>query len=77
MAILWRQTNVGRFLFASTALNSVDTGVRSACREACIDDTISALEHGYETEVKGQGQNFSGGQLQRVRNPAPTGGAAG
>lgn len=40
--------------------------VRSAAREAQIDDFILSLPEGYETKVGSYGTRFSGGQKQRI-----------
>ena len=48
------------------APSATDAQVRQACRAACIDEDIEALENGYETLVGERGQSLSGGQRQRL-----------
>ncbi|WP_425321575.1 ATP-binding cassette domain-containing protein [Actinomyces johnsonii] len=43
-----------------------DAQVVRACRAACIDEDIEALEDGYDTLVGERGQSLSGGQRQRL-----------
>ena len=40
--------------------------MRRVCRIACADEFIDRLPDGYETVVEQGGQNFSGGQKQRL-----------
>ena len=48
------------------APSASDAQVRRACRAACIDEDIEALENGYDTLVGERGQSLSGGQRQRL-----------
>ena len=48
------------------APSASDAQVRRACRAACIDEDIEALENGYDTLVGEHGQSLSGGQRQRL-----------
>ncbi|VEI15803.1 amino acid ABC transporter ATP-binding/permease protein [Actinomyces viscosus] len=48
------------------APSASDAQVRRACRAACIDEDIEALEDGYHTLVGERGQSLSGGQRQRL-----------
>lgn len=48
------------------APSASDAQVRRACRAACIDEDIEALEEGYHTLVGERGQSLSGGQRQRL-----------
>jgi len=48
------------------APSATDAQVRRACRAACIDEDIEALEDGYDTLVGERGQSLSGGQRQRL-----------
>ncbi|WP_167147708.1 ABC transporter ATP-binding protein [Actinomyces sp. ZJ308] len=48
------------------APSASDAQVRRACRAACIDEDIEALEDGYDTLVGERGQSLSGGQRQRL-----------
>ena len=48
------------------APSATDAQVRRACRAACIDEDIEALEDGYNTLVGERGQSLSGGQRQRL-----------
>ena len=48
------------------APSATDAQVRRACRAACIDEDIEALENGYDTLVGERGQSLSGGQRQRL-----------
>ncbi len=48
------------------APSASDAQVRRACRAACIDEDIEALEDGYNTLVSERGQSLSGGQRQRL-----------
>ena len=48
------------------APSASDAQVRRACRAACIDEDIEALEDGYDTLVSERGQSLSGGQRQRL-----------
>ena len=43
-----------------------DAEVIRACRDACIHDDIAAREGGYNARIRPGGNNFSGGQLQRL-----------
>ena len=49
-----------------TAPSASDAQVVRACRAACIDEDIEALEDGYDTLVGERGQSLSGGQRQRL-----------
>ena len=65
------QNNV---LFSGTILSNLRWGdpgatvedCRRACRIACADEFIDRLPDGYESVVEQGGQNFSGGQKQRL-----------
>ena len=65
------QNNV---LFSGTVLTNLRWGnpgatiddCRRACRIACADEFIDRLPDGYESRVEQGGQNFSGGQRQRL-----------
>ena len=46
--------------------NATDAEVEHAAREAMAHDFILATEHGYDTELGGQGTQLSGGQRQRL-----------
>jgi len=48
------------------APSASDAQVLRACRAACIDEDIEALEDGYDTLVGERGQSLSGGQRQRL-----------
>ena len=48
------------------APSASDAQVVRACRAACIDEDIEALEDGYDTLVGERGQSLSGGQRQRL-----------
>ena len=48
------------------APSASDTQILRACRAACIDEDIEALEDGYDTLVGERGQSLSGGQRQRL-----------
>ena len=48
------------------APSASDAQVLRACRAACIDEDIEALEDGYDTLVVERGQSLSGGQRQRL-----------
>lgn len=45
---------------------SNDEDIEAACKLANIHDTISALPQGYETPCGSNGNQFSGGQMQRL-----------
>jgi ABC-type multidrug transport system fused ATPase/permease subunit len=61
-------------LFEGTVRENIEIGKPGATMEEIIDaakkgyvhDTIMSLPDGYETEVREQGKNFSGGQRQRL-----------
>ena len=61
-------------LFEGTIRENIEIGKPGASMEEIIDaakkgyvhDTIKSLPDGYETEVREQGKNFSGGQRQRL-----------
>jgi ATP-binding cassette, subfamily B, bacterial len=61
-------------LFEGTIRENIEIGKPGASMEEIIDaakkgyvhDTIMGLPDGYETEVREQGKNFSGGQRQRL-----------
>jgi energy-coupling factor transporter ATP-binding protein EcfA2 len=61
-------------LFEGTIRENIEIGKPGASMEEIIDaakkgyvhDTIMSLPDGYETEVREQGKNFSGGQRQRL-----------
>jgi ABC-type multidrug transport system fused ATPase/permease subunit len=61
-------------LFEGTIRENIEIGKPGASMEEIIDaakkgyvhDTIISLPDGYETEVREQGKNFSGGQRQRL-----------
>lgn len=65
------QNNV---LFSGTVLSNLRWGnpdaslddCRRVCRIACADEFIDRLPDGYESRVEQGGQNFSGGQRQRL-----------
>ena len=48
------------------APSASEAQVLRACRAACIDEDIEALEDGYDTLVGERGQSLSGGQRQRL-----------
>ena len=48
------------------APSASDAQVLRACRAACIDEDIEALEDGYDTLVGERGQSLSGGHRQRL-----------
>lgn len=75
----WIRTNVGMvlqepFLFSRNILENIrigqpgsdDEAVRKAARIACVDESISEFEQGYQTLVGERGVTLSGGQRQRV-----------
>jgi ABC-type multidrug transport system fused ATPase/permease subunit len=61
-------------LFEGTIRENIEIGKPGASMEEIVDaakkgyvhDTIMSLPDGYETEVREQGKNFSGGQRQRL-----------
>jgi ABC-type multidrug transport system fused ATPase/permease subunit/pSer/pThr/pTyr-binding forkhead associated (FHA) protein len=61
-------------LFEGTVRENIEIGKPGASMEEIIDaakkayvhDTIMSMPDGYETEVREQGKNFSGGQRQRL-----------
>lgn len=46
--------------------NASDDEIRNACKCACIDDFITSLPEGYNTNLGQGGVNLSGGQKQRL-----------
>lgn len=46
--------------------NASGEEIERACRIACVDEFISRLENGYDTELGQGGVNVSGGQKQRL-----------
>jgi ATP-binding cassette, subfamily B, bacterial len=61
-------------LFEGTVRENIEIGkpgssmeeIIDAAKKAYVHDTIMSLPDGYETEVREQGKNFSGGQRQRL-----------
>lgn len=61
-------------LFSGSLLTNLKWGredasmeeVEEACRIACVDEVLSRLPEGYETEMGQGGVNVSGGQKQRI-----------
>jgi ABC-type thiamine transport system ATPase subunit len=61
-------------LFEGTIRENIEIGkpgasleeIIDAAKKAYIHDTIMSLPDGYDTEVREQGKNFSGGQRQRL-----------
>ena len=51
-------------------LEASDDEVRSAAREANVDDFVRAFSNGYETEVGERGVRLSGGERQRIAHRA-------
>ncbi len=70
MSVIFQDT----FLFSDSIANNVAFSVKNssiqsikdACKMSCIDDFISSLENGYETEIGERGIGLSGGQKQRL-----------
>jgi len=62
------------FLFNDTIYNNIafgrpgasKTDIMNAARMACCHDFITALPHGYETQLGEQGGRLSGGERQRI-----------
>ena len=61
------------FLFQDTVQANIAFGesidleiIKKASKDACADEFIEKLPLGYSTEVQSNGQNFSGGQQQRI-----------
>lgn len=46
--------------------NATEDECRNACKLSCADDFIMKLPLGYQTKVERGGENFSGGQKQRL-----------
>ena len=46
--------------------SATDEELRRACVQACADEFISAMPHGYDTYIEQGGANVSGGQKQRL-----------
>lgn len=46
--------------------SATDEELRRACVQACADEFISAMPHGYDTYIGQGGANVSGGQKQRL-----------
>ena len=61
-------------LFSATVRDNItlwypaipDDSLVTASRDACIHDEILSRPHGYATQVEEDGDNFSGGQRQRL-----------
>ncbi|MCR5123630.1 MAG: ABC transporter ATP-binding protein/permease [Treponema sp.] len=47
-------------------LNSTHDEIVAACKKASVHDFIESLPNGYETEIFELGENFSGGERQRL-----------
>ena len=70
MSVVFQDT----FLFSDSIANNVafsvkkssEQSIKDACNMACIDDFISSLENGYDTEIGERGIGLSGGQKQRL-----------